>query len=268
VWDLAPNSLDNAGVVDTDVYRPALGGQQGSPELSLAYAPERTLGAITIDKLLKLVSTPWNLVLPRLLMGAPGPWIVGFVCFSVPLAVVFPPGAMTLEFREGVMPVLLPGVPTVNINDWGNGELADIHRFALWSPFINTDVFPNVGKQKHAAVPRLTLTIPQAVLPKLLNVATIVLAAGKPVNLPNPCRASCAYNLRIDGPKLRCKSAILSKDDSRSDCVRAVFSAIDEAEDPSPIIRKNSFKLSWAPVENGVCLFNSTGRLTPSDRQP
>lgn len=76
--------------------------------------------------------------------------MVGFVCFSVPLAAVFPPGAMTEEFREGVLPVVLYDVPTMNISYWGDGGLADIHRLALWSPFKDLEVYPNVGNRPKA----------------------------------------------------------------------------------------------------------------------
>ncbi|KAF6835527.1 hypothetical protein CPLU01_04203 [Colletotrichum plurivorum] len=210
---------------------------------------KRTLHTTAIDKLLRLVSTPWNLVLPHLLMGAPGPWIVGLICFSVPLAVVFPPGAMTVEFREGVMPVLLHDVPTVNLSHWGNGELADMHRLAFWVPSKDLGVFPNMA------------------LPELLNVAKIVLATGKPANLPNPCNsATCTYSLKIEGPKFRCKKNPLSEEDMRNFedmvsrgtiCDDPIFVVVDEAEEFSTNITKNSLKLSWAPVENGVCFSNA-----------
>lgn len=59
---------------------------------------------------------------------------------------------------------------------------------------------------------------------------------------------------------LRCKTDTLSENDTRSICEGRIFSAVDKAEDPGSNITKNLFELSWAPVENGVCISNATGR--------
>lgn len=94
------------------------------------------LKAIAIDKLITLVTSPWNLLRPGLLFSASGPWIIAFMCFLLPVAVVFPPGAITVEFQESVLPVTLLNVPTMNISNWGNGTARDFFRHS----FLEMDV--------------------------------------------------------------------------------------------------------------------------------
>lgn len=92
----------------------------------------KSLRAVTIDKLIRLVSSPWNLVLADIVSGAPGPWLIALICLIIPVAVVFPPGALTVEFLEGVLPVGLNNVPTINLSDWGNGTVPDFSQHAFF----------------------------------------------------------------------------------------------------------------------------------------
>lgn len=70
-----------------------------------------------------LNSNPWNLFRPRVLIWiikVRELWLVSLLCAGVPFAIVFPPGALTVEFENAVS-TTLRDVPTMNISDFGNG---------------------------------------------------------------------------------------------------------------------------------------------------
>ncbi|OHE92331.1 hypothetical protein CORC01_12393 [Colletotrichum orchidophilum] len=94
----------------------------------------KALEACTIDKLVTLVLSPWNLSRPGLLTSAPELWLIAFLCFMVPVTIVFPPGSLTVEFEDNVLTVTLPNVPTLNISNWGNGTWRDFLRLSLMEP--------------------------------------------------------------------------------------------------------------------------------------
>lgn len=70
-----------------------------------------------------LNSSPWNLFrrkVFRLISKVRELWIVSLLCAGIPFAIVFPPGALTVEFENSVT-TTLHNVPTMNISDYGNG---------------------------------------------------------------------------------------------------------------------------------------------------
>jgi hypothetical protein len=96
----------------------------------------KVLKAVVIDKLAMLVTSPWNLFRKDLITIAPKEWALGVSCFLIVIAAVFPPGALEVEFKDYVLPLLKP-VPTLNISDWGDGSLPSFANRAFF--MINTD---------------------------------------------------------------------------------------------------------------------------------
>jgi len=86
----------------------------------------RSLKAKTIDTLVTLVMSPWDLWRPDLYKDAILAVVIGVLCALVPIAIVFPPGALSVEFQEGVVPFTLRDVPTMNISDFGKGDMKDV----------------------------------------------------------------------------------------------------------------------------------------------
>ena len=91
----------------------------------------KAIKSAIIDKLATLAASPWNLFRINLFITAPTQWILGASCFLIAIAAVFPPGALTVEFRDHILPVL-DRVPTLNISDWGNGSLTSFSSHALF----------------------------------------------------------------------------------------------------------------------------------------
>ncbi|KAF6831402.1 hypothetical protein CMUS01_07361 [Colletotrichum musicola] len=201
---------------------------------------KKALRAITIDKLVRLVSSPWNLVLADVISGAPGPWLIALVCLLVPIAVVFPPGALTVEFREGVLSIDLDNVPTMNLSDWGNGTIPDFSMHA----FFETG-------------PELEFRL--GVQLKLAIIADLVLALGEPIQLRNPCNGPCIFSTVIEGPKFNCEEGSRPQDVFYTG---VIFRAKDEAgvgrTSESEPLHNNNFSIEWMAMDNGPCSYKDT----------
>lgn len=97
----------------------------------------KSLKAGIIDKLATLATSPWNLVRWNLIAAAPLQWLLGLCCILVPIAVVFPPGALTVEFRNNVLHKEMK-VPTIDLSNFGNGSLVDFSNHAVFT--LNGDL--------------------------------------------------------------------------------------------------------------------------------
>lgn len=73
-------------------------------------------------RLTMLVTAPWNLWRPAIVLHAFPAAVVSLLCVFTPVAVIFPPGGVTVEFREGVVRTPIPALATMNISDIGNGS--------------------------------------------------------------------------------------------------------------------------------------------------
>ena len=92
----------------------------------------KPLRAAETNNLISLISKPWNLFLwPAHIRRAPLAYLTAFIAAGIPFAAVFPPGALTTEFRN-VVPVTLRDVPTMNISDYGNGTYLDFMDHSLF----------------------------------------------------------------------------------------------------------------------------------------
>jgi hypothetical protein len=76
--------------------------------------------ASTIDSLLSLLQSPRKLLHLDVLWHARLEWIFALCCLCIPIATVFPPGALTVELQERRWPEtkLVPTfIPVSNLND-------------------------------------------------------------------------------------------------------------------------------------------------------
>ncbi|KAF4445367.1 hypothetical protein F53441_10916 [Fusarium austroafricanum] len=187
------------------------------------------------DKLerLSLDSSPWNLFRRSVFLQIfriKRLWLVGFLCAGIPFAAVFPPGALTVNFKNTV-PVTLHDVPTMNISDYGNGT----HQ-----QFVEKSFFEMNGD----------LSYMNRLRPSLNALASQVLSSGKPVNIGSPCSSSCEYAISFDGPRFHCVERS-SEDALVKNCSNPIYKAKDQIQS-SPEERysrtNNSFKISWLPT--------------------
>jgi hypothetical protein len=86
----------------------------------------RSLKTETIDTLVTLVMSPWDLWRPDLYKDAILAVLIGILCALVPIAAVFPPGSLSVEYQDAVLPFTLRNVPTMNISDFGKGDMKDV----------------------------------------------------------------------------------------------------------------------------------------------
>ncbi|CRK16204.1 hypothetical protein BN1723_010888 [Verticillium longisporum] len=191
---------------------------------------QKTLSAFVIDKLVSLPDSPWDLARPRVIISAIGPWLAALVCVLMPLAGMFPPGCLTVEFRNSIVPVTLSAVPTLNISYWGPGNYRGFVDHALFD--LNADLdFINVQ-------------------PKLTTLARTVLAQGEPVAPPTPCSGPCTYDMQFDGPSFECKQVNATKYTLFKPCTDVVFKAKSQSVRDGLLIRNNSVRLSWHTERN------------------
>ncbi|KAK1449945.1 hypothetical protein CMEL01_07281 [Colletotrichum melonis] len=197
----------------------------------------KALRAYTIDKLVTLVLSPWNLFRSELLTSAPELWLIAFLCFMIPVTVVFPPGALTVEFENAVLPVTLTNVPTLDISDWGNGSARDFMRLSLMEP--DND-----------------LVYVDEIRPNLRQTASLVISLGEPVHFASPCTGPCAYNLVFDGPKFDCNQPkpTKQKHPPLNPCTRDVFYTENGAYSDQSFVYNNALVITWDTIKDGQCI--------------
>ncbi|KAM5372568.1 hypothetical protein ACJZ2D_007468 [Fusarium nematophilum] len=191
--------------------------------------------AVTTDKLVTLMASPWNILRPSVLRRAPFAALVAFLCFGTQIAATFPPGALDVEYKDAVVPVSVKNVPTMNISDYGDGT----HR-----QFVDRCFYDMNGD----------LSFMNQFNPDLTSLANAVLSLGQPLQIPSPCSGPCSYNMSMDGPRFHCKelgagSSLLRGTGSIFD---PVYEAKDQARDVNSVAyfkEKNSFKMSWNPSQ-------------------
>lgn len=98
---------------------------------------KKTLKADLIDRLVTFAASPWDLIRPTVLVRVPGIWFIGLLCALVPIAAVFPPGALTVEFDD-VVARTLDKVPTMNVSDYGDGSIQSFIQHSLYE--MNADL--------------------------------------------------------------------------------------------------------------------------------
>ncbi|KAI9730399.1 MAG: hypothetical protein M1834_005909 [Cirrosporium novae-zelandiae] len=149
----------------------------------------RPMKVLTIDSLFSITSNPFNFVYPDVLASAPLLCLCAAVCWCVPVAMIYPPGALTVEPRSFLQTVNM-SVPTFDPTFRGNGTLADLERHALYK----FDDFMNYEN------PKIKLS--------RLGIQTIV--SGNYQTSSSPCGQNCSYTLEVTGPGFKCEDRIYS----------------------------------------------------------
>ncbi|RBR15624.1 uncharacterized protein FIESC28_07265 [Fusarium coffeatum] len=156
-----------------------------------------------------LNSSPWNLFrrkVFRWISKVRELWIVSLLCAGIPFAIVFPPGALTVEFENSVI-TTLRNVPTMNISDYGNGT---------YGSFVEKSLFEMNGDFSYM----------NEVRPSLRALASQVLSSDGP-----------RFNCRHIGPE----EALISN----CPTIYAAKDHINRSSDALYSRASNSFKISW-----------------------
>jgi hypothetical protein len=95
------------------------------------------LRVLVIDKLWTLVSSPWNVFNFHLIRSAPLGWLISMACLLVPVALIFPPGAVNVLPQAGV-DRLTQAVPTLNISALVSPDYETFLRYKLFNADIDT----------------------------------------------------------------------------------------------------------------------------------
>lgn len=96
----------------------------------------RSLSLAKVDALFALNSSATNLYRLSILKAVPVLWFFGLVIPLISVATIFPPGSLVI--RQIVFETDLEStMPTLNINNRGNGSAADFFEYAMFS--LGTD---------------------------------------------------------------------------------------------------------------------------------
>lgn len=86
-----------------------------------------------IDAFLSVLTNPLYLGNVQLLTVAPIPFICALICWCIPIAMIFPAGALTVESKS-FHTLANQSVPTFDPAFIGNGTFAGMMTEALWQP--------------------------------------------------------------------------------------------------------------------------------------
>ncbi|CZR62770.1 uncharacterized protein PAC_12667 [Phialocephala subalpina] len=150
----------------------------------------------TIEQLFIMRSDPLSLFNTTVLQKAWPLVLITALLWSIPVAVSFPPGALTIIPSSHSNIVTEALVPTFNASDVGNGTFDYIlqHSLAAFSiQSFGDDPNPYLG------VMSMNPTIQYLVERTLIN--------NEIWTMPSPCGANCSYALKFTGPYLQCTNS-------------------------------------------------------------
>ncbi|GKZ30031.1 hypothetical protein AbraIFM66950_007551 [Aspergillus brasiliensis] len=138
-----------------------------------------------IDSFLSVLTNPLYLGNVQLLAVAPIPFICALICWCIPIAMIFPAGALTVESKS--LHVLAnQSVPTFDPAFMGNGTFTGMMAEALWQP---NDYDAYSGP-----------------IYKLTRIARQAIMAGHYLSSPSPCKTDCSYTINMPGPSFECRN--------------------------------------------------------------
>ncbi|RAK93385.1 hypothetical protein BO79DRAFT_284039 [Aspergillus costaricaensis CBS 115574] len=138
-----------------------------------------------IDAFLSVLTNPLYLGNVQLLTVAPIPFICALICWCIPIAMIFPAGALTVESKS-FHTLANQSVPTFDPAFIGNGTFAGMMTEALWQP-NSYDVYSGPSY-------------------KLTRVARQAMMAGHYLPASSPCASDCSYSISIPGPSFECRN--------------------------------------------------------------
>ncbi|PWY84750.1 hypothetical protein BO70DRAFT_423730 [Aspergillus heteromorphus CBS 117.55] len=139
-----------------------------------------------LDAFLSVLANPLYLGQLQLLRVAPIPFLCALVCWCLPIAMVFPAGALTVE-PQTLHVLANQSVPTFDPGFLGNGTFSGMMAQALWQP-DDFDAYSGPTNQ-------LTRLARQAIM------------AGRYLPAPSPCAGDCSYTIDLPGPSFECRNA-------------------------------------------------------------
>ncbi|KAF1843229.1 uncharacterized protein K460DRAFT_407592 [Cucurbitaria berberidis CBS 394.84] len=193
-----------------------------------------------IEQLFSLRSNPFELTRLRASWEAPLLFSMAIFTWLIPLAVIYPPSALTVSFRaystnkDLYVPVLYPLNPSSNLSDDigpANLRLYNVDRSAL----------------DHMS---MTYTRPNE---SLFRPAESILISGKILDFPSPAGENSSYTLEFRGPQLECDEKTIDSDD------------------PEKFTKNHSltpFTINWVPTKNLTITHLQDLRWYPRSGQP
>ncbi|KAF9895119.1 hypothetical protein FE257_000021 [Aspergillus nanangensis] len=136
-----------------------------------------------IDSLSSILSNPLYLGSARLLFQSPLPFLCALFCWCIPIAMIFPPGSMTVEPRTRMVKANAT-VPSFDPSFFGNGTRESMWENAFWQP----DAFDAYSG------PTVQVN----------RIAKQVIIGGNYLTSTSPCGQNCTYAIDIIGPSWKC----------------------------------------------------------------
>ncbi|PYI10993.1 hypothetical protein BO78DRAFT_160813 [Aspergillus sclerotiicarbonarius CBS 121057] len=138
-----------------------------------------------LDCFLSVLTNPIYLGRVQLLGIAPIPFICALICWCIPIAMIFPAGALTVE-PKSLHIQANQSVPTFDPSFMGNETFQGMMAQALWQP----DDFDAYSGPTN----------------KLTRVARQAIMAGHYLPSTSPCDTDCAYTINMQGPSFECRN--------------------------------------------------------------
>ncbi|RAL00769.1 uncharacterized protein BO80DRAFT_425198 [Aspergillus ibericus CBS 121593] len=138
-----------------------------------------------LDSFLSVLTNPLYLGQVQLIGVAPIPFICALICWCIPIAMIFPGGALTVE-PKSVHIQTNQSVPTFDPTFVGNGTFQGMMAQALWQP----DDFDAYSGPTN----------------KLTRVARQAIMAGHYLPSSSPCDTDCTYTISMLGPSFECRN--------------------------------------------------------------
>ncbi|KAI9844278.1 MAG: hypothetical protein M1837_005688 [Sclerophora amabilis] len=198
--------------------------------------------ASTIDSLFSVLENPLLLRKFMIVRSAPILALFTILCWLIPLAALFPPGALTVA-SESRTSSSLGMVPTFDPSYVGDGSHKDMARLSLGVVELAV-MDPSFAPTQYRNVPiSFNYSAPKIYLERM---AKQVLLRQEIPSFGNRCGANCSYTLRFPGPAFDCtasnstSSAILnalneSTDNQTEISVTTGATSNDTHYDPVPI---------------------------------
>ncbi|PYH89978.1 hypothetical protein BO71DRAFT_402596 [Aspergillus ellipticus CBS 707.79] len=139
-----------------------------------------------LDSFLSVLTNPLYLGQVQLVRAAPIPFLCALICWCIPIAMIFPAGALTVESKS--LPVLAnQSVPTFDPSFTGNGTFDGMMAQALWQP----DDFDAYSGPTN----------------KVTRIARQAIMAGHYLPATSPCDTDCSYTIDVPGPSFECRNS-------------------------------------------------------------
>ncbi|OJJ50258.1 hypothetical protein ASPZODRAFT_35422, partial [Penicilliopsis zonata CBS 506.65] len=136
-----------------------------------------------IDTLLSVLSNPLKLTHVHLMGQAPFLFLCAVVCWCLPIAMIFPPGAMTVE-PHMFETVTHKSVPTFDAAYTGNDTILGMLANALWQPDMY-DAYDGPTNE-------------------ITRIARQAMMGSGYLTSSSPCGQNCSYSISFTAPSLEC----------------------------------------------------------------